>query len=125
MKLIGHDGCSEGADAVLQGTTYTSHMKITPLQRTYFSNLQFKKNKTKSNIKDTVSIKDMNDRYKTWKESTSTSPSNRHLDHYKSLLSSDGTKQYSTNTFQTQCGTYFLLRQTSRSIPLNHWIGGG
>ena len=32
-------------------------------------------------------------------KSTSTSPSNRHLGHYKSLLSSDGTKQHSANTF--------------------------
>ena len=29
------------------------------------------------------------DGYKKWKEKTSTSPSNRHLGHYKSLLAAD------------------------------------
>ena len=36
LKLVGHDGCSEGADSVLKGTADTSHMKITPLQQIYF-----------------------------------------------------------------------------------------
>ena len=99
-------------------------MKLTQLQRTYFSNLQFKKNKTKSKIKDTVSIKDMKDGYNKWKEFTSTSPSNRHIGYYKSLLSSDGTKQHSPNIFSDKMWhilsslTNFAIHTTQ---PLDRW----
>ena len=39
----------------------------------------------------------MIDRYKKWEGSTSTSPSNLYLGHYKSILASDGTAQNSPN----------------------------
>ena len=43
-------------------------------------------------------MEDIKERYKNWKEKTNTSPSNRHLAHYKSLLAADGTSKKDQNT---------------------------
>ena len=43
-------------------------------------------------------MQDIKDGYKKWKDKTSTSTSNRHLGHYKSLLATDGTSKKDQNT---------------------------
>ena len=43
----------------MHGNTDTSDMNLNPLQGVNFSNLQYKGNKGKYHIKETVSIKDM------------------------------------------------------------------
>ena len=67
----------------------------------------------------------MKDGCKKWKESTSASPSNRHVGHYKSLLSSNGTEQHSsTNTFSDTMW-YIFSSLTKFAIhitqPLERW----
>ena len=123
MQLIGHDRCLACADSVLDGTTDTFHMKLSPLQQTHFPT--FNARRGKSNIKETVSIKDMNDGYEKWKKSTSISPSNRYLGHYKSLFSSDGIEQHSsTNTFSDSIWyTFSSLTNFAIHItqPLERW----
>ena len=39
---------------------------------------------------ETINVSEIKKGFKRWKEKTSTSPSNRHLGHYKSLLAADG-----------------------------------
>ena len=51
LQLIGRDGCSAGADSVLDGTANTSHMKLTPLQQTYFPAFNTRKTKIKVTLK--------------------------------------------------------------------------
>ena len=51
----------------MHGNTDTSDMNLNPLQGVIFSNLQYKENKGKNHIKETVSIKDMKKVYKTLK----------------------------------------------------------
>jgi len=46
----------------------------------------------------TIKMNDIKEGYKKWKEKTSTSPSNIHLTHYKSLLAADGTSKKDQNT---------------------------
>ena len=46
---------------------------------------------------ETISMQDIKVGYKKWKEKTSTSSSNRHLGHYKSLLAADGQSKKDQN----------------------------
>ena len=62
----------------------------TSLQTTYFRNLQWKNRKEISGTATAININQITKRFTNWKEITSTSPSNRHLGHYKSLLVTDG-----------------------------------
>ena len=62
----------------------------TSLQTVYFRNLQWKNRKEISGTPTAININQITKRFTNWKEITSTSPSNRHLGHYKSLLVTDG-----------------------------------
>ena len=68
----------------------------------------------------------MSQGFKKWKESTSTSPSNRHLGHYKSFLVSDGTendeKHSSFNHQMLQTFNTILNATIESGIPLTRWL---
>ena len=125
VQLISTDGCSKCIESLLHGNADTSDIKLTPLQRVYISNLYFKKNKGKNNIKAIVLVKDMKDGCTKWKESTSTSPFNRHLDHYTPLLASDGTVPNSSTNHFSEIMWHIFTSLTNFSIhttqPLEHW----
>ena len=89
-NIIDKDGCFPGADEILTGTFKPPPNILTPLQVNYFHNLQWKNKIRPMGAPETITMQDINEGYKKWKEKTSTSPSNRHLGHYKSLLAADG-----------------------------------
>ena len=92
-NIIGKDGCSPGADEILKGTFKPPPNLLTPLQVNYFHNLQWKNKIRPTGAPETISMQDIKEGYKKWKEKTSTSPPNRHLGHYKSLLAADGQRK--------------------------------
>ena len=57
LKLIGYNGYSEGSDSVLKGTVDTSHIRITPLQKTYFPTSNVRRTKIKAILKIQFQLK--------------------------------------------------------------------
>ena len=89
-SIIGKDGCSPGADEILLGTFKTPLNLLTPLQTQYFKNLQWENKIRPTGAPETIIINDIKEEFQKLKEKNSTSPSNRHPGHYKSLLAADG-----------------------------------
>ena len=73
-----------------------------------------------------MSLADMTQGFKKWNERTTTSPSTRHLGHYKSFLVSDGKDNDSAHcSFNNQMLQTFntILNATIESgTPLTRWI---
>ena len=63
-------------------------------------------------IDTTISTDDVIKGFKSWSEGTSTSPSRRHLGHYKSLIQ---------DPHLLQCLTWFLQVVTTRGIAISRW----
>lgn len=66
----------------------------------------------KGPISTNITTDDVVKGFKTWSENTSTSPSNRHLGHYKALIQ---------DARLLQCLTWFLQIVTSRGIAVSRW----
>ena len=60
-----------------------------------------------SPILSIISIKDMIDRFKKWRETTTISPSSRHLGHYKALLTFDEKKDKELEGFNIEILTVY------------------
>ncbi len=92
---IPFDGTGPIADAILDGTfpyePSEPHGKYIQL---LLDSLQAKLPTLPSDI----TAKDISNGFRVWKEMTSTSPSNRHLGHYKALLSLDGREDNDSTT---------------------------
>ena len=123
--IIGKDGCSPDADEILLGTFKTPLNLLTPLQTQYFKNLQWENKIRPTGAPETVNMKDIKDGYKKWKDKTSTSPSNRHLGHYKSLVAADRTSKKDQNTASSdtisQIITTLINASITLSTPLTRW----
>jgi hypothetical protein len=75
-------------DKLLEGEYITPSMgNLTKGAQTLLQKLGNKENLPK--IDETINFEDFTKAIKTWRESTSTSPSGRHLGHYKSLMVDD------------------------------------
>jgi hypothetical protein len=89
-EAIGTDGLSALSDRILQGTLFERpDYEIFPELRSFI--LQFTMPeiiKSRELIPSDISLKQYRKAINTWRESTSTSPSGRHLGMYKALLSS-------------------------------------
>ena len=79
---------------------------------------------SKPNIRDTITKEDIKRGYKKWRESTSTSPSSRHLGYYKSIIASDGInnseRKKSTETIW-DIHTIITNLVIKTSTPLERW----
>ena len=73
-----------------------------------------------------ISLTDMTQGFKKWKESTTTSPSTRHLGHYKSFLVSDGkdndTDHCSFNTRMVYAFNTIINATIESGHPLKRWL---
>ena len=91
MKIIiGSDKYTLDVDAILSSNFTPSSNLLTPPHERYFQNLQRKNNIQPKGAPNTINIDDVNEGFEKWEEKTSTSPSNRHIGHYKSLLARNG-----------------------------------
>ena len=87
--LLGPDNFTLFGKALLTGTVDLSKLPLFKLQKLYFANLKKSSGVLESPIYPHISIEDMTLGFCKLKESTTTSPSQRHLGHYTSFLVSD------------------------------------
>ena len=123
--IIGKDRYSSGADEILLGTFKPPLNLLTPLQSQYFKNLQWKNKIRPTDVPEKININEIKEGFKKLKEKTSTSPSNRHLEHYKSLLAADGKSRKdqnkSSNETIWQIITTIINASITLSTPLKRW----
>jgi hypothetical protein len=92
FNLVGFEGLTEEADAILRGDCI-DYMGI-PMSNELKVFLEACKRPNKlSEISATISDDDFRQTVQKWKESTSTSPSGRHLGHYKAAILDDDITQ--------------------------------
>ena len=89
LELFLLDSLTPFGNSLLIGKTDLTHLPLTSLQKLYLSELRKSSSALSSPLHHHISLSDMSQGLKKWKESTSTSPSNRHLGHCKSFLVSD------------------------------------
>ena len=78
---INYVGDTEAAESILEGNYQNE--KVTNLTNLF---LQQMKRRTNNTIPDIITKEEMMTKYKLWREQTTTSPSGRHLGHYKALI---------------------------------------
>jgi Reverse transcriptase (RNA-dependent DNA polymerase) len=88
FNLVGFDGLTEEADAILNGDCI-EYMGIPMSNELKVFLEECKRPKKLKEIKTTISDEDFHKTVQKWKESTSTSPSGRHLGHYKAAILDD------------------------------------
>ena len=88
-NAIGKDGLTELSDRILQGTFFErTDYELFPEIRTFIKQLAMPDIiKSQDQINSAISVDHYRKAIRNWKESTSTSPSGRHLGMYKALLS--------------------------------------
>ena len=85
FELLGYDGLTEEATAIVSGTCIP-YMGI-PMSRELQTFLEeCRRPDSVKEISSIISVADFTKTVKEWKETTSTSPSGRHLGHYKTTL---------------------------------------
>ena len=88
-NAIGKDGLTELSNRILQGSFFErTDYELFPEIRTFITQLAMPDIiKSQDQISSTISVDQYRKAIRNWKESTSTSPSGRHLGMYKALLS--------------------------------------
>ena len=91
-----------------------------------FNELKQQTHLPSSPLQSNISLDQMIQCYRKWKEQTSSSPSLRHLGHYKCLITSDGNEQNPTMKALTlsilQVHNTILNSSVTSDIPPNRWI---
>ena len=125
VSLLGYDSFTKFGKQVLEGSVNLTNNNLTTLQQLFFKELKKQSGILKSPISKYISIKQMSDGFKCWRESTSTSPSKRHLGHYKCLLTSDGNEHDKTithfNASMLQLHNTLINASISIGVPLTRW----
>jgi hypothetical protein len=116
------DGTGPTADAILEGTfQHEQHGPHGKCNQLLIDALKRKLPTLPADITD----KDISNGFRAWREMTSASPSNRHLGHYKALLSPDGrtdkdtTKHLAEEIMDARCQMTALCAKLGMS--LNRW----
>ena len=124
--LLGPDSFTPFGKDLLTGQADMSNLPLSNLQKLYFANLKKASGVLESPISPHISIEDMTSGFRKWKESTTTSPSQRHLGHYKSFLVSDSndTKTEHANFDKAVLQTInTIINATIASgVPLTRWL---
>ena len=124
-SLLGYNSFTQFGQQVLDGSVNLTNKNLSPLQQLFFKQLKKQSGILTSPISKHISIKQMSDGFKCWRESTSTSPSKRHLGHYKSLLTSDGNEKNQIithfNASMLQLLNTIINASISIGVPLTRW----
>ena len=124
--ILGEDGCTEECNKILMGTYDDSNIDLTHLQKQYLKALKKRSGKLASPLRNEISTKDIRKGFSKWKERTSTSPSQRHLGHYKALLVSDGRENNEIYTQQTnqliEIHSTIINACIKLGQPLQRWL---
>ena len=85
-EMMGYDGLTDQATAIVEGTTAPSDLGI-PMRREVKVFLdECRRPPSVPEIQTTILTDDYISTVKAWKETTSTSPSGRHLGHYRTAI---------------------------------------
>ena len=124
--LLGPDIFTPFGKALLTAKVDLSKLPLSKLQKLYFANLQKASGVLESLISPHLSIEDMTSGFRKWKENTTTSPYQRHLDHYKSFLVSDSNDTniehaiFDKSILQTI--NTIINATTASGVPLTRWL---
>jgi hypothetical protein len=86
--LVGYDGLTEAATNIVSGVCI-DHMGLTMSRELKVFLEECKRPASVPDIRTQITLDEFKKNVKQWKESTSTSPSGRHLGHYRTALSDD------------------------------------
>ena len=124
--LLGPDNFTSFGKALLAGTVDMSKLPLAKLQKLYLTNLNKASGLLESLIYPHISIVDMTSGFRKWNESTTTSPSQRHLGHYKSFLVSDSNDNNPEHTnFDKdilQTINTIINAIIASGVPLTRWL---
>lgn len=83
-NLVGYDGLTEEANSIISGTCIP-YLGIPMSRKLQVFLEECRQPDTVKQISSFITIEDFIKTVKEWKETTSTSPSGRHLGHYKTV----------------------------------------
>ena len=92
LSLIGSDSYTSFSQELLKGTSNIASLNTSFTISKYVNKLKQNKEVVSTTTNKHIPPKEFIKGFKKWKESTTTSPSGRHLGHHRSLLSSSGNK---------------------------------
>ena len=125
-QLLGKVSLTPFDNSLLLGNADRVTILLTFLQKLYLSGLRKSSTNLSSPLYHHISLADMTQGFKKWKESTTTSPSTRHLGHYKSFLASDGidnnTAHCSFNNQMLQTFNTILNATIESGTPSTRWL---
>ena len=102
-----HRQLTKLGDELLQGTADLEGLGLTSFQKIYFKETKKQSGALQSPILPKIYIKDTIDGFKKWRDNTMTSPSERHLGHYKSLFPFDEEKEKELEGFSSEMLTVY------------------
>ena len=122
-QLLGVDSFTEFGNDILKSVADFSNTNLTEVQRQLYTILQRHPSQLSNVIPDFMSISQMSEGFRKWKEQTSTSPSNRHLSHYKCLLIPEekDSKTDKFNKMMLKIHNAILNASIYTSISLKRW----
>ncbi len=120
MQMFGWDGNSDTCNKILEGEP-PAHLP--DRLKNEIADTFFQQFKTAAPTLDTeISIQEFKEAFAKWKESTTTSPSQRHLGHYRSLMAPDGHIDEESLGEQIMLIHYQMVCSTlATGTPLERW----
>lgn len=113
--LVGYDGLTEEATAIIDGDCI-EYMGI-PMSRELQVFLEeCKRPSTVSDVQPTISRAEFRQAIKGWKETTSTSPSGRHLGHYRTAILDDDVNGLHTDLLNLPISCGFAPERWTHSV---------
>ena len=106
-SLLGVNSLTKFGNDLLQGTANLDGLGLTSHQKMYFQEIGKQSGTLKSPLFSVISIKDMTNGFKKWRENITTSPPSRHLGHYKALLTFDDEKDKELEGFNSEMLTIY------------------
>ncbi|KAI2492599.1 hypothetical protein MHU86_21949 [Fragilaria crotonensis] len=115
FDLVGYDGLTEPATAIVEGAC-VEYLGL-PMRRELQVFLEeCRRPASVKPISTTISVEQFIRTVKEWKESTSTSPSGRHLGHYRTAILDDDTAHLHTQLLNLPIANGFAPERWTHSV---------